>query len=69
MRELVDQIRYAAKASVSGLDSELLEIIRCPVSLQRLNLRDGWLYTDCGGFRYPVVDGIPVLLANRREEV
>lgn len=50
----------------------LLEILRCPVAVQskeygddpgRLELyRDCWLVCADSGYKYPIIDGIPVML-------
>lgn len=45
------------------LDSELLELLRCPVTHSRLRLEGDFLVAEVGGLRYPVRDGIPVMLA------
>ena len=44
------------------LDPDLLEILRCPLTLSRLHQEGDWLIAEEGGLRYPVRDGIPVLL-------
>ena len=49
-----------------AVDADLLSILRCPVTRSRLHLvldADGasWLHNE-SGLRYPVTDGIPVLL-------
>ncbi|MBU3917553.1 methyltransferase domain-containing protein [bacterium] len=48
---------------------EILELLRCPMSGQRLKLEDddnasqdiesGWLISENGQYRYPIYDGIP----------
>lgn len=58
-----------AKPAVSP---ELLEILRCPVAVQsteygddpgRLELvKDTWLVCADSGYKYPIRDGIPVML-------
>jgi len=45
------------------LDPETLAILRCPVTGSRLRWESGWLVSEVGGLRYPVRDGIPVLMA------
>jgi uncharacterized protein len=45
------------------LDEETLSILRCPVTRSKLKLEDGFLVGEVGGLRYPVRNGIPVLLA------
>lgn len=44
----------------------LLSLLRCPASGQRLRERDGELVTLDGSRRYPVVEGVPVLIADGR---
>ncbi len=55
-----------ATATPLGVDDDLLAILRCPVTRSRLTpVVDGtgatWLHNESGS-RYPVTDGIPVLL-------
>jgi len=45
------------------LSPYILEILRCPVTGSRLRLEQGWLIAETGGLRYPIREGIPVLLA------
>ena len=45
------------------LDPKILEILRCPVTKSRLRMEQNWLISEVGGLRYPIRDGIPVLLA------
>jgi len=45
------------------LDEEMLSILRCPVTRSKLRLENGWLISETGGLRYPIRNGIPVLLA------
>ncbi len=47
----------------AGLDAQILDILRCPVTGSRLRLESGWLIAETGGLRYPIREGIPVLLA------
>ena len=54
------------------IDPELLEILRCPVAVHfkdkgadpgRLELVKGcWLVSDESGYKYPIRDGLPVML-------
>ena len=43
-----------------------LEILRCPATEQPLELRDDGLWSTDGTRRYPVVDGVPVLIDDER---
>jgi uncharacterized protein len=45
------------------LDEETLAILRCPVTRSKLKLENGFLIAEVGGLRYPIRNGIPVLLA------
>jgi uncharacterized protein YbaR (Trm112 family) len=45
------------------LDEETLAILRCPVTRSKLKLDNGFLVGETGGLRYPIRNGIPVLLA------
>lgn len=44
------------------IDDEFLEIIRCPLTRSRLARQGDSLVAQTGGLRYPIRDGIPVLL-------
>lgn len=44
------------------LDPELVKILRCPLTRSPLRLEGDALVAERGGLRYPVRDGIPVLL-------
>lgn len=44
------------------IDPELLKILRCPLTLSELRQEGDWLVAQEGGLRYPVRDGIPVML-------
>ncbi len=45
------------------VDAQLLEILRCPVTRSALRQEGSELVSAVGGLRYPIRDGIPVLLA------
>ncbi len=45
-------------------DPELLRMLICPVTRSALTQEGQWLASAVGGLRYPVRDGIPVLLAD-----
>ncbi len=53
----------ADSASHSVLSAEVLAILRCPVTGSPLRIVDHWLVGEVGGLKYPIRDGIPVLLA------
>jgi SAM-dependent methyltransferase len=44
----------------------LLPLLRCPASGEELILDDGWLTTNNGYPRYPVVAGVPFLICKER---
>ena len=44
------------------MDDETISILRCPVTHSKLHLEDGFLVSEIGGLRYPVRNGIPVML-------
>lgn len=44
------------------IDAELLEILICPLTGSKLRQEGGELVAEKGGLRYPIRDGIPVLL-------
>lgn len=51
------------------IDKKLLEILACPKCKGRLELRDEYLICQPCGLRYPIRDGIPVLLVEEAGEV
>lgn len=46
------------------IDSELLEILVCPLTRSRLHQDGDYLVSEIGGLKYPIRDGIPVLLVS-----
>ena len=44
------------------IDPELLEILVCPLTRSPLRQEGDELVAEVGGLRYPIRDGIPVLL-------
>lgn len=53
------------------IDDELLDILVCPLSRKPLVLREGWLYSTDPETRrrYPIRDGIPIMLIDEAETV
>jgi uncharacterized protein YbaR (Trm112 family) len=49
-------------AASNVVDRELLSILRCPLTRSPLRQESDWLIAEVGGLRYPVRDGIPVML-------
>ena len=49
-------------STAATIDADLLEILRCPLTRSRLHLEGDYLVAEVGGLRYPVRDGIPVML-------
>jgi uncharacterized protein len=45
-----------------AFDSSLLTILRCPLTRSPLRQEGDWLVAEVGGLRYPIRDGIPVML-------
>jgi len=45
-------------------DPSLLDILRCPLTKSPLTLQGQELVATVGGLRYPIRDGIPVLLVD-----
>ena len=51
----------------SEISVELLEILVCPKSHGSLEQRGDWLYCEESGLRYPIRDGIPIMLIDESE--
>jgi uncharacterized protein YbaR (Trm112 family) len=49
------------------VDPELLSILRCPLTRSPLRQDGDFLIAEVGGLRYPVRDGIPVMLIEEAE--
>jgi uncharacterized protein YbaR (Trm112 family) len=47
---------------MNTIDPELLSILRCPLTRSPLRLEGDFLVAEVGGLKYPVKDGIPVML-------
>lgn len=50
--------------ATAKIDPELLSILVCPVTRSPLRQEGDELVAEKGGLRYPIRDGIPVLLAD-----
>ena len=44
------------------MDKEWLAILRCPVTREKLREEGEWLVSEGTGVKYPIRDGVPVLL-------
>ncbi len=53
----------------SQISAELMEILVCPKSHGALEQRGDWLYCQESGLRYPVRDGIPIMLIDEAEPI
>lgn len=49
------------------MNPELLEILVCPLTRSHLRLDGNYLIAEVGGLKYPIRDGIPVLLIDQAE--
>lgn len=56
-----------ATGASNTLDPQLLSILRCPVTRSPLKQEGDYLVAEVGGLRYPVRDGIPVMLAEEAQ--
>lgn len=50
------------------LDKELLDILACPVCKEDVELKDNKLVCKKCGRKYPIRDGIPVMLIDEAEK-
>ena len=48
--------------SPNSIDAELLDLLRCPLTHSALRQEGEYLVATVGGLRYPLRDGIPVML-------
>ena len=44
------------------VDPQVMSILRCPLTHSKLRQEGDYLIAETGGLRYPVRDGIPVML-------
>jgi len=49
-------------AAAAAVDPELLSMLCCPLTRSPLRQEGEFLVAEIGGLRYPVRDGIPVML-------
>jgi len=50
-----------------AIDNQLIELLRCPITLSKLKLDGEMLVGEIGGLRYKIRDGIPVMLPEEAE--
>jgi uncharacterized protein YbaR (Trm112 family) len=53
--------------SSNQIDPGLLEILRCPLTRSALRQEGDFLVAEVGGLRYPVREGIPVMLVEEAQ--
>lgn len=44
------------------IDDFLMQTLRCPITLSKLTRDGDYLVSEVGGLRYPIRNGIPVML-------
>jgi len=49
------------------IDSDLLDIMACPVTGDKLQQQGDWLVNTKWGLRYPVRNGIPIMLPEQAQ--
>ncbi len=49
--------------TTNTVEADLLSILRCPITHSKLHQEGDFLVAEVGGLRYPVREGIPVMLA------
>lgn len=59
--------RTSKRDSFSGmevrqLDQQLISMLRCPITLSKVHLDGEFLVGEVGGLRYPIRNGVPVML-------
>ena len=56
------------KSEVEMIDKELLDILACPACKADVELKDEKIVCTKCGRKYPIRDGIPVMLIDEAEE-
>ena len=51
----------------SAIEPELLQLLVCPLTRSSLKLEGDCLVATVGGLRYPVRDGIPIMLVDEAQ--
>ena len=67
LRRPLKEVSGSVANSLSVLDPELLELLACPVCKAPVELREDRLVCVRCGRRYPIRDGIPVMLVEEAE--
>src|SRR5438309_9269419 len=49
-------------STAARIDPDLLSILRCPLTRSKLHQDGDFLVAEVGGLRYPIREGIPVML-------
>ena len=52
----------------AAIEPELLDILRCPLTRSKLRLEGNYLIAEVGGLKYPIRDGIPVMLVDEARQ-
>ena len=52
-----------SNSSTQELDDETLALLCCPVTRSKLTRAGDYLVAEVGGLKYPIRNGVPVLLA------
>ncbi|HYE18783.1 MAG TPA: Trm112 family protein [Tepidisphaeraceae bacterium] len=56
-----------SSAANKPVDPELLAMLRCPLTHSKLRAEGEFLVAEVGGLRYPVREGIPVMLVEEAQ--
>jgi hypothetical protein len=67
MMPLMPPENDSPSAASAAISPELLKILRCPLTRSTLTLDGDRLVAERGGLRYPIRNGIPVLLVEEAE--
>ena len=56
-----------SNSTTNQVDPQVLAILRCPLTRSELRQDGDWLIASVGGLRYPVREGIPVMLVEEAQ--
>lgn len=62
------EVSFTRAEKVDMIDQELLEILACPACKTPVRLEGDRIVCDTCGRRYPIRDGIPVMLIDEAEQ-